>query len=44
MNSRKEYMRYIEQLDRNLPEIGLGTANLIKEKAAELIEFAIETG
>lgn len=37
-------MRYIEQLGRNLPEIGLGTANLIEDKAVELIEFAIKTG
>lgn len=37
-------MRYVEQLNRNLPEIGLGTANLIEDKAAELVEFAIKTG
>lgn len=35
---------YIRQLDKSLPPIGLGTANLIEGEAAGLIELAIETG
>ena len=37
-------MAYIEQLGRELPSIGFGTANLAEDRAADLIGYAIETG